>query len=133
MLSSLTRHFNESVFRGPDMEGGADGGEVEPEVGGGEDLGHDEGGGEETHDEPLTVREQIKKSIAEASEDAAKPKEKKPSGRFGDRKPAAAAPAVEAKPAEPVSTTPAPTSLPKEAAAEWAKTPVAIQNAFIKR
>ena len=136
MLSSLTRHFNESVFRGPDMEGAGGGGDegLEPQVGGTEGGADDLGGDEPS--EPLTVREQIKKSMAEAAEPAEKPKRDAKSGRFGDRpvKGAEAAPAAPVEPAKPAaSAVAAPASLPKEAAAEWEKTPPAIQQAFVKR
>src|ERR1700722_1517600 len=140
MLSSLTRHFNESVFRGPDTEGAGgnveDAGNLSGDVGGGAgDVDSGTGGGEVDSDpqEKLTVREQIKKSWAEASEPAAKPKPK--AGRFGERpakgQEAASAEVTPEKPAAPAVAAPA--SLPKEAAAEWEKTPPAIQAAFVKR
>lgn len=136
MLRSF--EFNETVFRGPDTEGG--GGDVENVL----DTGGADAGGSDTPDsgdaggeggestEPLTVREQIKKSIAETSEPAPEKKPRDKSGRFGDRKPKE----QEAAPAEPVQaapTTPAPDSLSKEAKAEWDKTPPAVQAAFVKR
>src|ERR1700744_6475803 len=125
MLKSFA-HFNETVFRGPDDECGSGGdGGIEPDVGGGEGLEPDGGsGGEPEPKEPLTVREQIKRSIAETSEQPeAKPKRDAKTGRFGDRAPKAgqepAAAAPEAKPAAPAVAPPA--SLPKEVAAEWEK------------
>ncbi len=144
MLNSLTRHFNDTVFRGPENEGGGgDGIQDDANTGGtgGDNSGDASGGsgdgeGGESQ-EPLTVREQIKKSIAETSEPQT-PKKKDKTGRFGDRQRGQeAAPKggeVEAAPAAPpVNAVPAPESLPKEAKAEWDKTPPAIQAAFVKR
>jgi hypothetical protein len=145
MLKSFTRHLNDTVFRGPDMEGGSGDTEI-IDNGGGSDGGSDDhlpGGdgageaGEDTPQKTLSVREQLKKSIAEASEDD---KNKTPKrgkdGRFGDRAPKgqeAAPPAEEIKPAPAAPAVPAPASLPAEAKAEWEKTPPAVQAAFIKR
>lgn len=145
MLSSLTKHFNDTVFRGPDNEGGTDGGTegdtvLDTDVGtddGGADSG-DGAGGEEGGEssKPLSVREQLKKSIAEANEDAAasQTKSKGPkTGRLSQAKgQEGVAPAtIPAAPAAPAIA--APDSLSKEAKAEWEKTPPAVQQAFIKR
>jgi hypothetical protein len=145
MLNSLTKHFNDTVFRGPENEGGTDGGGTEgttvldTDVGtpdGGADAGDGdggEGGGEPS--KPLTVREQLKKSMAEASEDAAnqtKTAKKDPkTGRFSQAKGQEAPAAVTPAPVTP--TIAAPDSLSKEAKAEWDKTPPVVQQAFIKR
>ncbi len=139
MLRSFTGDLMASVFRGPDMEGGSDGTadlENNLDTGGGDAGGGDpDAGGGDSGDggeaKPLTVREQIKKSMAEVNEPAAKPKEKK-SGRFGERP----AKGQEAAPEQVPAAAPAvaaPASLPKEAAAAWEKTPPEIQAAFIKR
>lgn len=132
MLRSFTRHMNETVFRGPDMEGGG-GGNDDTITGteGGDIGGHDDG-----HDDPpapeekLTVREQLKKSIAEVSEqdkDKPAPKAAK-KGRFGER----TVPDGQ-QPKAPEAATAAPESLPKEAKAAWESTPPEIQAAFVKR
>jgi hypothetical protein len=137
MLRTFTRYLNETVFRGPDNEGGA--GENDLDVGG-SDIG---GSGDVTGDadiseaEPLTVREQIKRSIEETSEPE-KPKKaaKDKTGRFGDRNREAAPAGKDGAPvpeAPPVPAIAAPDSLPKEVKAEWDKTPPAIQQAFVKR
>lgn len=136
------RNFNESIYRAPDNEGGG-GADVEDtlDTGGSDDTGGVDDGGAEPSDEgseggkPLSVREEIKKAMAGAAADAdgKKPVRDK-SGRFGDRQ---AAPKEGDQPAPapaPVaSATPAPESLPKEAKAEWDKTPPAVQAAFVKR
>jgi hypothetical protein len=143
MLNSLTRHFNETVFRGPDNEGGGGDGETVTNDLGGDAGGADDSGGGVADgevgqgDEKLTVREQLKKAIAETSEPPAKSKKEK-SGRFGDR-PVPGQTAAKADDTAPLAPPPAPAaisapaSLPKEAAAEWEKTPPAIQAAFVKR
>lgn len=143
-LRSLNRHLNSTVFYGPPDEGsgGADvGDDTVLDVGGGSPDGGDDAGDSDSSGEPqerLTVREQIKKSIAETSEPpAAKPKRDAKSGRFGDRQPkgadADAAPA-EAEPAAPTAPAiEAPASLSPEAKAAWDKAPPEIQAAFVKR
>ncbi len=147
MLRSFNRHFNETVFRGPDTEG-APGGDAD--VGGndqdivdttdeGGDADVDDGSEPAEPDRKLTVREQLKKSIAEVSgeEPPAKAKRDKTTGRFGkaakEAAPADGAPAPAPEPAPVVDTTPAPESLPKEARAAWDKAPPEIKQAFIKR
>jgi hypothetical protein len=146
MLSSLTKHFNDTVFRGPDNEGGTDGGTesttvLDTDVGtpdGGADAGDADGG--ETGGEPskpLSVREQLKKSIAEANEDAANQaqtktrKDPKPGRVPQTKEQIAPAQGEVTPPAGPAIA--APDSLSKEAKAEWDKAPKAIQEAFIKR
>lgn len=130
------RHFNDSVFRGPDNEGGAGDTEVldndTGDVAAGEtaDTEVDEG----ESDKPLTVREQLKKSIAEVNGEQApekKPKDKK--GRFGDRQ-AKEAPTAAAPPAAevPVAATAlaAPAAFSKEAKEAWDKVPPELQGAL---
>lgn len=143
MLRSFNKHFNETVFRGPDTEGAGggiedtshDSGHIDDS--GGADGDHESGGEAPEKEAPLTVREQIKASMKEAADDGDKPKPAKDpkTGRFADRAPkggkeAEAAP-VAAAPAE--AEIPAPESLPKELKAEWDKAPAAIKQAFIKR
>lgn len=138
MLRSIARHFNDTVFRGPDDEGLNSAGEADTLDTGAPDSGEapDEGSEPEPQ-ERLTVREQIKASIAETREEPSATREKKvrnsKTGRFD--KGAEAAP-VETAPVEtvaPVATIPAPESLPKEAKAEWDKAPEAVKAAFVKR
>jgi len=140
MLRSFSKHFNDTVFRGPDMEGGSGDTIPENDIADGGDVGHPDGGDDsgavddQPQDRQLTVREQIKKSIAETSEQPqAKPKRDAKTGRFGDRvKPDQEPVAQEQQPAAK-STVPAPESLSKEAKAAWASAPPAIQEAFVKR
>ena len=141
MLRSIARHFNETVFRGPDMEGGDAGGDFEADTdvgdsdaGGADSDGGSDGGSEDSESKTLTVREQLKKAIAETSEPQPEKKKRDPkSGRFGERQPKGqeAAPAESAAPAATAIEPPA--SLPKELKAEWDKAPDAIKQAFIKR
>jgi hypothetical protein len=134
MLSSLTRHFNESVFRGPDDEGGSasedvvDLGGNDGDLSGDADSGDDGGEGGES-DKPLSVRDQIKSAMAEASEQPEVKAKDKKTGRF--EKTAKPEQAPVAAPVTP--TIAAPESLPKEAKAEWDKAPEAIKAAFVKR
>src|SRR5207253_213054 len=95
--------------------------------------GGDDGDSGEASSEPLTVREQLKKSIeevraADEGAQAEKPKrEKKPARADKDAKEAApsAAPAA--------GDTPAPASLSPEAKQAWANAPKEIKEAFVKR
>src|ERR1700690_882504 len=103
MLRSFTRHFNETVFRGPDMEGGSDGGgDLETDIGtGGRDVDSGspdrdrEGGGGGGEGKPRSGREEIKKAIADASAPLPDKKAKKDpkSGRFVERPPKGQKPA----------------------------------------
>lgn len=150
MQRGIDRHFNESVFRGPDTEGS--GGDVEDvgDVGSVADSGDsDTDGGDEVGEpgeqaEPLTVREQLKKAIAESSEPAKGKKERDPkTGRFAaDGQPAekdGTAPAPKETAADTPAVAPAaatvdmPNSLPKELKAAWDGTPPEMQAAFLKR
>lgn len=126
-------NFNDTVLRYPDMEGGDGGGTEfdgnEPADSGNIDTGDSVDTGQpEEPQKPLSVREQIKKSWAEASEPE-KPK-KAQSGRFGDRKAPQQESQVQAAPPQPAL--PVPERLSKEAKAEWAKAPRVVQEAFIK-
>jgi gas vesicle protein len=140
MLSSFSRHFNETVFRGPETEGGGgDGGEGVVDTGGNDDGGAGDvsggtDGGEEGGESPkLSVREQIKKSMAEASEEGVRPKRGDKTGRT-DRKTTETPPVPEQQVQPPAApAVPAPESLSKEAKEAWAKAPPEIQAAFIKR
>lgn len=135
MLSSLTRHFNESVFRGPDTEGtGADVEDLHDDNVDSTDDGSTDSSGDDPAEDPveekkLSVREQIKKSMAETAEQAKPKKAAKPAPA---PKVAEAAPAV--APAAPAAPSiPAPESLSREAKAAWDKSPPEIQAAFVKR
>jgi hypothetical protein len=144
LLRSMMRDFNSSVFRGPDNEGGSDAGNdtVPADNGTGDDTGVDSGtgdGGEEAPKEPLTVREQIKKSIAETSGEPAPKAKRGKSGRYqagGEPKDGDEPPAVgegDEPPAPPVEEVPLPDGFPKELKTEWDKAPAAIKTAMIKR
>ena len=143
MLRSFAERMNDTVFCGPENEGG--GGDAgEGDLGGadaGGDIGSDadggDGGGEGGEAErPLTVREELKRSIEEVrnQEEGKKPKRDKTTGRFGagkDKTQEAGEGAGEQQ--QQAQTVAPPDSLPKEAKAEWDKTPPAIQAAFVKR
>lgn len=142
MLRSIARHFNETVFRGPDNEGGggdalenvSDGGGEAGDAGGTDSTVAD--GGEGDSQKPLSVREQLKASIEEVRADeegkTKTPKKDSKTGKFqAAPKPGEAPPEGTEPP--PASATPAPADLPPEAKAEWDKTPPAVQAAFIKR
>lgn len=144
MLRGFARHFNSTVFRGPDTEGAGGGGDADTDLEvGGVDEGGSEGGAEGTEgeggeapQEPLSMRDQIKKAMAESSEPAQPKAKKEPKGR------AAAAP-KDGAPAAPKDGTaaaapaagevPMPESLPATLKAEWDKAPQPIKDAFIKR
>lgn len=152
MLRSFTDRFNDSVFRGPENEGGSadiggEGGSVLTDDGGADDGGVDssDGGGEPEEGQPqkpLSVREQLKASIAEVNADnerEAKGKTPKvakdgKTGRFQAAVDPAAPVDPNAPPAAPAGPViAAPDSLTKEAKAEWDKAPQAIKEAFVKR
>ena len=128
------RLFNEAILRSPDLEGGSDDAtfendNLEPDVGGHDDGGADDGGGAdsaEASEKPLSVREQLKKSIAEVNADNEKQQPKRKA------KQASVAP-VQQPTATQSPAIAAPDSLAKEAKADWEKTPPAVQQAFIKR
>lgn len=133
LLRSLNRHMN-NVFRGPDDElgsAGVDGDVIDT----GDETGGVDDGGEPEPDRPLTVREELKKAIAESSDPEPRPKVDK-SKRFADRtKQAAPEPASTSEtppaPAEPEIA--APEALSKEAKEAWKDAPLAVKQAFIKR
>ncbi len=138
-VRSLNRHLN-TVFRGPDDELGSD--VDEATIDSGDEVGGVDDGGEPAESEkPLTVREQIKKSIEETREPEPRKRADK-SKRFGDR-PAKGQEAAPAEPAPaPAAPEPAPApepeiaapdSLTKEAKEAWKDAPLAIKQAFIKR
>lgn len=143
LLRSLSRHLNDTVFRGPDDELGSGEADIQ-DTGdaGGADDGGDSGATDPEPEAPaerLTVREQIKKSIAETSEPPAeKPKRERGTGRFKSTKPdtdpAPADPDAAPAPAPAAADDiPAPASLAPEAKAAWANAPKEIKEAFIKR
>jgi len=143
MLRNFSKHFNETVFRGPDTEGA--GGGVEPaDVL--DDVGTDDAGTDNDPDdnvsepaegegtEKLSVREQLKKSIAEVNAAEKPPTKRAKSGRPADKQAATPAPeGGEPAPAPTTSAIAAPESLSKEAKAVWDNAPPEIQAAFIKR
>jgi len=142
MLNSFTRHFNETVFRGPDNEGGSGDGLENVSDGGGDggDAGGTDGadgGGEDESQKPLSVREQLKASIEEVRADEESktktPKKDAKTGKFqaAPKSGEALPEGGEVPPA--VTSAAAPADLPPEAKAEWDKTPPAVQAAFIKR
>lgn len=141
MLSSFARHFNETVFRGPDgVDGGGDvenvldtGGVAGADGGDADGTDGAVGAGENEPEKPLSVREQLKASIEEVRADeegkTKTPKKDAKTGKFQ-----AAPKPGEVTPVEPPApVVAAPADLPAEAKAEWDKTPPAIQAAFIKR
>lgn len=144
MLRNFTRHFYESVARGPADEGGSDvAGDIPVDADAGtDDAGGDgnaagtDGAGEageaEGSQDKLSVRDQIKNAMKESAEPApeAKPKKEK-AAKTKEAAPAKAA-ADPAAPAPAAGAIPAPARLSAEAKAEWDKTPPAIQQAFIK-
>ena len=146
MLNSFTRHFNETVFRGPDNEGGG-GNDLETPLDTGGDAGGDgsdaggtggpAGDGEGGSEKPLSVREQLKASIEEVRADeegrTKTPKKDVKTGKFQAAPKPGEAPPEGGEAPPPASVTPAPADLPPEAKAEWDKTPPAMQAAFIKR
>src|SRR6266446_6435911 len=77
MLSSFARHFNETVFRGPDgVDGGGDvenvldtGGVAGSDGGDADGTDGVAGAGENEPEKPLSVREQLKASIEEVRAD----------------------------------------------------------------
>lgn len=132
------RRFNDLIARAPDNEGGADDGNLEAVDAGIDsnddnvsDVGDSESGDSgEAAEKPLSVREQLKKSIEEvrAEDDKrAKPVPKRKANAASE-----AAPAAQSQNTQTAQTL-APSSLSQEAKAEWDKTPLAIQQAFIKR
>jgi len=145
MLSSFARHFNETVFRGPDNEGGGGDGlenvlDNSGDVGaGGGDVGGTDsaaGAGENEPEKPLSVREQLKASIEEVRADeegkTKAPKKDAKTGKF-QAAPKPGEPPIEGAEPPVVNAVAAPSDLPPEAKAEWDKTPPAMQAAFIKR
>lgn len=144
-MRSLARHLNSTVFRGPDTEVGSDAstggtGDTDLDVVGGDDAGSDQVDDDSSvagnePDRPLTVREQLKKSIAEVNEDEAN--KNKRESKKAPRKAAAtekAPAAAEADPAAaPVAEIAAPESLSKEAKEAWKDAPLAVKQAFVKR
>jgi hypothetical protein len=138
---SIFRSFNESVFRGPEAEGGSGDVEVDTDVASAaDDSGADTDSGDDTGEpertEPLSVREELKRAIAETSEpsDPAKVRDPK-TGRFNKGK-EAAAPAEAPKAEAAAPATPAvemPNSLAKELKPVWEATPPEMQAAFLKR
>lgn len=143
LLRSIARHFNDTVFRGPDDEGGSGaGGDTDNDLsvtGSDADIGGDNGDPAEVESqEPLTVREQIKKSMEEVAGEQPEKVAKDPkTGRFA-RKAAKAGEAPSADPvqqqaAPPADDIPVPASLSPEAKTAWANAPKEIKEAFIKR
>lgn len=143
LLRSIGRHFNDTVFRGPDDEGGTGASDDTVNDVGGADSdggGSDDGGDsvEASSQEPLTVREQIKRSMEEVANEQSGNTTKDPkTGRFQKRgkaqEAAPPAPAAQQQQTPPADDIPAPASLAPEAKAAWANAPKEIKEAFVKR
>lgn len=144
MLRSFSRHFNDTVFRGPDTDAGADptlADTSNDDVGGSDDVDSgdsaaDSPGEPEEPQKPLSVREELKRSIEEqrqADEKAAKPKRDKKAAPASTAGKTEATPATAAAPATAQDDIAAPASLSAEAKAAWANAPKEIKEAFVKR
>ena len=140
MLRTFAEKFRNNVFHAPDGVG--DGG-VENDVldadgvsdsdAGGDDSGGDgtpEGGEPGEGDGPLSVREEIKRAMAQSSEDANKHQQELNKTKKKVAKPSQGV--QQPVPDPQASKTPAPARLTGEAKAEWEKTPVSVQQAFVK-
>jgi gas vesicle protein len=141
-MRSLARHLNSTVYHAPAEVGSdasvSDTGDTDLDVVGSDDAGadqvDDDGGKGSNEDRPLTVREQLKKSIAEVSEDDANKDKREP--KKAPRKAAAekAPVAADAAPAaDTAAEIAAPESLSKEAKEAWKDAPLAVKQAFVKR
>lgn len=144
LLRSITRHLNDTVFRGPDDESGSGAVNDTDDVGSGGvsdvDAGDADGGSSDDQpQEPLSVRDQIKRSMEEvAGEQQQKPPKDPKTGRFQRQRGKEAAPAAQDAAPAPAATPqaddiPAPASLGPEAKAAWSNAPKEIKEAFIKR
>lgn len=147
LLRGFASKYMDSVYRGPDDEGGG-GGDVEGDTldvvggGGSDDTGHSDGdlpdqdGGQEDQGtkKPLSIREELKRTIAEAQKaDDEKNQQKPAPKKQKEAKQAAPAGQEQQQAAPPAGGVAPPASLPKELHAEWANAPKGIQEAFIKR
>lgn len=111
--------------------GGDDGGDVGDDGGAPADDSHETSA--EGEGKPLSVREQLKKSIAEAQE-ADKEKAPKPKrGKQVGQKEAAAPKEAQAQQPAQTEDIPPPQSLPKELHEAWKQTPEPMRQAFLKR
>lgn len=141
--------FYQSFTRSPDDGGGAgdDTGVLDNDSGdvGGSDDGGDAGdvdtGGDTSHEEgserdgkPLSVREQLRKVIADAQEPEKDKKEPKPrKGKAVGQKEATAPTEPQAGQQTQPEGVPPPESLPKELHEAWNQSPEPIRQAFLKR
>lgn len=148
LLRGFASKYMNNVYRGPDDEGGADA-DVEVDSGdaGGSDGtdgaldadgGHaDDGGAAEDQGtkKPLSIREELKKTIADAQKADAEREQQRQPKKSKETKAPVAKPAdgTQQQAAPQGSAVTPPASLPKELHAEWANAPKAIQEAFVKR
>lgn len=133
----------------PDLETGAADDTVDDAVVGGADEGGSE---EQQHDGPGSGRSNIRKQLEKSfdddrrSQERQERQEKREAGRFGKgRHPAEGEEGAEVDPkvdgqegtegqeAKPAEVVAAPEGFSKEAKAEWAKVPAAVQQAVLKR
>jgi hypothetical protein len=142
-MNMRDRWLNSASY-GPDMEGGSDGGDNLPIDGGGgndsglgssEDLAGDEGEGQA--DKPLSVRQQLKKSIKDlqGGDKGGKTQRAADEMRQGaqdDKGQQQQQPQGQQQQQQQSGIQP-PASLSKEAKAAWANTPAEVQQAFVKR
>ena len=142
MLRSLLDKYLNTVYRAPEDEGGADDGAFEHSGGASADgdSGTDtpdsagENAGEDGQGQRLSVRDEIKKAMAEANQTG----QPKPKAKKADTPKQAAqqAPAAQQQqqqtPQQAQASIAAPDRLSKEAKAEWDKTPESIKQAFVK-
>lgn len=147
LLRGFASKYMNNVYRGPDDEGGADA-DVDTDLGdvGGSDGadgtsvadgGHEDDGGageEQVAKKPLSIREELKKTIADAQKaDAEREQQRQPKKPKEAKQAAKPADGTQQQAAPQGGATAPPASLPKELHAEWANAPKAIQDAFIKR
>jgi hypothetical protein len=146
LLRGFASKYMNSVYRGPEDEGGADadaGNDLGNDAGG--DSGHDadpDDGGHAGSDEgdgggqrkPLSIREELKRTIADAQKADEERNQQRTQKKSKEAKPAQAQGQQQEQQAAPKGGDVAPpASLAKELHAEWANAPKAIQEAFIKR
>jgi hypothetical protein len=123
-----------NVYSAPENEGGADA--VIPDsgvadTGGGVDSGDtgETGGEPAAPDQRLSVRDEIKKAMADSSQQEQQKSKKLATGGKG------VAPPVDPTQQQqqtPQQTVPAPERLSKEAKADWDKAPETVKQAFVK-
>lgn len=141
MLRSLLDKYLNTVYRAPEDEGGADDGAFEHSSGASADGDGDtdtpgsagDNVGEDGQGQRLSVRDEIKKAMAESNQTGQpKPKAKKADTPKQAAQQASAAQQQQQTPQQAQSSIAAPDRLSKEAKAEWDKTPESIKQAFVK-